>query len=92
MLIEGLRTDSLMLGPIRISQLVGFVSFVFGIVFCVFRAKQAAKMKNAETEYTALYDKAANTADAADIAENTQIAAKDTQTSENMEDDHGTDH
>lgn len=56
MLIEGLRTDSLMLGPIRISQLVGFASCLFGIVFCVIRAKQTAKAKNAETEYTAIYE------------------------------------
>lgn len=30
MFIEGLRTDSLMLGPFRISQLVGFLCFVVG--------------------------------------------------------------
>ena len=35
MLIEGLRTDSLMLGPIRISQLVGFVTFVVGCALTV---------------------------------------------------------
>lgn len=31
MLIEGLRTDSLYVGNIRISQLVGFVCFVVGL-------------------------------------------------------------
>ena len=32
MLIEGLRTDSLYVGPFRISQIVGFVSFLAGAV------------------------------------------------------------
>lgn len=98
MLIEGLRTDSLMLGPIRVSQLVGFVSFVFGIVFCAIRAKQTAKVKNAETEYTAIYDRVGDSADstadaeAADTAESTDPTTDDTQTTEKTEDDHGTDH
>ncbi len=98
MLIEGLRTDSLMLGPIRVSQLVGFVSFVFGLVFCVIRAKQTAKLKNAETEYTAIYDKVGDSADstvdaeAADTAESTDPTTDDTQTTEKTEDNHGTDH
>ena len=32
MLIEGLRTDSLMLGPIRISQLVSAICLGLGII------------------------------------------------------------
>ena len=101
MLIEGLRTDSLMLGPIRISQLVGFASCLFGIVFCVIRAKQTAKAKNAETEYTAIYDKAVENAeqpvrtadvDTADTTENAQSATENTSSTEKTEDDHGTDH
>lgn len=47
MLIEGLRTDSLMLGSIRISQLVGFVSVVLGIVLMVIYSIHA-KRKAAE--------------------------------------------
>lgn len=35
MLIEGLRTDSLMLGPIRVSQLIGALCFVAGLGFMV---------------------------------------------------------
>ena len=35
MFIEGLRTDSLYVGPVRISQLVGFVCFVVGLLFIV---------------------------------------------------------
>ncbi len=37
--IEGLRTDSLYLGPIRISQLLAAVFFVFGITFFVLSRK-----------------------------------------------------
>ena len=33
MFIEGLRTDSLMLGPIRISQLIGALCFLAGAGF-----------------------------------------------------------
>lgn len=47
MLIEGLRTDSLMLGSIRISQLVGFVSVVLGIVLMVIYS-MSAKKKSSE--------------------------------------------
>ncbi len=57
MLIEGLRTDSLMLGPIRISQLVGALSCVFGVIFCLIRAKQTKKVTAAAEEYTAVYEK-----------------------------------
>lgn len=35
MIIEGLRTDSLYLGPIRISQLVGLLCLITGIVFII---------------------------------------------------------
>ncbi len=35
MIIEGLRTDSLMIGPFRISQLLGALMFVFAV--CAFR-------------------------------------------------------
>lgn len=48
MFIEGLRTDSLMLGPIRISQLVGFVSFAVGVSLTVAALK--IKKKNAAFE------------------------------------------
>ena len=77
MLIEGLRTDSLYLGPVRISQFVGFVSCVLGIViFAVhhFRVKKAA----AETvEYTSVYDKLHPTAAEAvkeEISETSEVS------------------
>lgn len=46
MLIEGLRTDSLYVGSIRISQLVGFVTFVVGgilILYNLHKIKKNAK-------------------------------------------------
>lgn len=39
--IEGLRTDSLYVGPFRISQVVGIVSFVVGIVLMIVFAKRS---------------------------------------------------
>lgn len=35
MVIEGLRTDSLMLGNIRISQLLSLIIFVISIIICI---------------------------------------------------------
>ena len=53
MLIEGLRTDSLMVGSFRISQVVACLCFVVGTAFLVFldsRAHKAAKLAAAEGE------------------------------------------
>lgn len=57
MLIEGLRTDSLMLGNLRVSQGVGFVSLVLGIMLMVIFAKNSKKSAKAEEEYVPVYDK-----------------------------------
>jgi phosphatidylglycerol:prolipoprotein diacylglycerol transferase len=43
MLIEGLRADSLYVGSIRISQLVGFVTFVIGVVLMVYNLRKIKK-------------------------------------------------
>ena len=58
MLIEGLRADSLMLGNLRISQGVGFVSLILGVVLMVYFAKKFKKEKT-ETmnDYTPVYAK-----------------------------------
>ena len=53
MLIEGLRTDSLMVGTFRISQVVACLCFVIGTFFLVFldsRAHKAAKLAAVEGE------------------------------------------
>ncbi len=56
MLIEGLRTDSLMLGNLRISQGVGFVSLILGIVLTIVFVKKHKSSKAAEdTDYTPVY-------------------------------------
>ena len=58
MLIEGLRADSLMLGNLRISQGVGFVSLILGVVLMGYFAKKFKKEKT-ETmnDYTPVYAK-----------------------------------
>ena len=43
MLIEGLRTDSLMVGPVRVSQLVGLLTFIAGVVLMVLWSVKAKK-------------------------------------------------
>ncbi len=56
MLIEGLRTDSLMLGNLRISQGVGFLSLVLGIVLMVYWTKRTGGNTNrSENDYTPVY-------------------------------------
>lgn len=53
MLIEGLRTDSLMVGSFRISQVVAFLCFVVGTVLLVYlgiRASRKAKLAAVEGE------------------------------------------
>ena len=53
MFIEGLRTDSLMVGTFRISQVVAFLCFVIGsicIVYLSIRAKKQSKMLAADGE------------------------------------------
>jgi len=56
MLIEGLRTDSLMLGGIRISQWVGAVSCVIGIIIVIVGMRRKAVAAASEAEYATVYD------------------------------------
>ena len=48
MLIESLRTDSLYVGPFRISQLVGLASFVLGLTFTIILSFRSDKKYKAE--------------------------------------------
>ena len=43
MIIEGLRTDSLYIGSLRVSQLIGLVSFALGAFMSVFLYIKARK-------------------------------------------------
>ena len=47
MLIEGLRTDSLMCGPFRVSQLVGLASCLLGIIIFIINRKKLGKQTEA---------------------------------------------
>lgn len=58
MFIEGLRTDSLYLGPWRISQLVGFLCFAIGGGLLIFNLLKGRKYADADTvEYAGVYSK-----------------------------------
>lgn len=58
MLIEGLRTDSLMLGPVRISQLVGFLCFAVCTALLVYGLIRAKRAEQEKEEYDAVYEPA----------------------------------
>ncbi len=51
MLIEGLRTDSLYVGVFRISQVVGFVCFVVGVILLIINLSKARRAALAEADY-----------------------------------------
>ncbi|MEG2283056.1 MAG: prolipoprotein diacylglyceryl transferase [Bacilli bacterium] len=44
--IEGMRTDSLMLGPIRIAQLVSVLLFIVGLLLFIFAKKGGSRFDN----------------------------------------------
>ena len=50
MFIEGLRTDSLYVGPVRISQLIGFLCFVVGASLIIWGRVSVFKKKTADIE------------------------------------------
>lgn len=57
MLIEGLRTDSLMIGSLRVSQLVGLTSCILGIALMIYFAMKAKRSAQASAEnYTPVYE------------------------------------
>jgi phosphatidylglycerol:prolipoprotein diacylglycerol transferase len=63
MLIEGLRTDSLMVGTFRISQVVAFLCFIVGTLFLVFlliRARKAEKLAAVENGEISVYGEMLN--------------------------------
>lgn len=53
MLIEGLRTDSLMLGPFRVSQVVGLLCFIIGVAVIVTMRVLAYRKRKSESKVDA---------------------------------------
>ncbi len=56
MIIEGLRTDSLWLGTFRISQVIGFVSFVVATALLIYCGIKARKKRLEEESYSLQYE------------------------------------
>jgi phosphatidylglycerol:prolipoprotein diacylglycerol transferase len=88
MFIEGLRTDSLMVGVFRISQVVGFLCFVICtalLVYFLIRARRGDKDKE---EYVSVYDKLrrhrAKVTDT-DVTADTEAASADDLVGETLE-------
>jgi len=87
MLIEGLRTDSLYLGPIRISQMVGFVSCIIGITIFAMHHFRAKKKAAEAVEYTSVYDKLHPTTTDNAVTETDNTEEKKDETNEKSESD-----
>jgi len=84
MFIEGLRTDSLYVGPFRISQVVGFVCFVAGLALIITGYVLAAKRKlPAFMQVT--WDAPAGAAEATENAEAVEAVEDGESTEENNE-------
>lgn len=49
MLIEGLRADSLYIGTIRVSQMVGLLTFILGAVLLIYNLRKINKSQNSGT-------------------------------------------
>ena len=61
MLIEGLRADSLYVGNMRISQFVGFVSFVLGVVLMIVNLRRVRSKSCKADSYEPVYASALGT-------------------------------
>lgn len=59
MLIEGLRTDSLMLGNLRVSQGVGALSLIIGIALMIILSQKKKTTAAEDSDYTPVYEKLA---------------------------------
>ncbi|MBO5274286.1 MAG: prolipoprotein diacylglyceryl transferase [Clostridia bacterium] len=78
MLIEGLRTDSLYIfGSVRVSQLVGFLSFAIGIVAIFYMLRKTKSKKISPFSQPAYYGVKAKTEEAVPTAEETEKNAEE---------------
>lgn len=89
MQIEGLRTDSLMLGSVRVSQLVGAFSLLLGIVLTGVFLNKVKKTVTEDSEYESVYEKLNNKddctsaeSDTAEEAKTEEISDKENKTQE----------
>jgi len=83
MLIEGLRTDSLYVGNLRISQFVGFVSFVLGVILMIVNLRRVRAKGAKEDSYEPVYAAVSGETGKEAVAETE--AAQSTETEENHE-------
>ena len=79
MLIEGLRTDSLWIGPFRISQVVGFLCFAVCTGLLIFFALRERRRKQEGGEYTSVYERSRGVRLGADKEEQAQTDKKNEQ-------------
>ena len=82
MWIEGLRTDSLMLGPFRISQVVAFLCFVICTGILIYLSVRNRRLVKDGEEYTSVYERSRGAqltrrrAERAEAAEQTSAATE----------------
>lgn len=92
MLIEELRTDSLMLGDFRVSQVLGGLCFIGGIILMIWLASQA-KIRALENdpEYKAVYSSAlSKLAETPEPGEPDIIKSEETESDETEQEETGT--
>lgn len=75
--IEGLRTDSLMIGILRVSQVLSFVLVIAGIVLYFLLLKRSKRIAAEEGEYKWLFEDADDVIGDSDSAEPAETAASD---------------
>lgn len=91
--IEGLRTDSLMIGILRVSQVLSFVLVIAGIVLYFLLLKRSKRIAAEEGEYKWLFENADDVIGNSDSAESAETTASDgaAETDETAADDVETD-
>lgn len=85
MLIEGLRADSLYVGNLRISQFVGFVSFVLGVILMIVNLRRVRAKGVKEDSYQPVYAAASGKMEASASDEKEKESAEETESSETEE-------
>lgn len=85
-MVEGLRTDSLMLGFLRVSQIVGILSFIVGgVLFFLFLKRTPSSMKLVRSVASAQKAETASGGDDAPIVESAAEAVESAKTEDTTE-------